>query len=181
MLGPKLARLCTDDFALTAVRDWAKSLSLGAELSVEEWERAGEIEAAFEGMYLMAAADGDLSRDELLLLSASLQAILESTEARGVSRYELGVVLLKLSDIIAGFARALESDGIAARIRHVAGRVKSEPARRLALRMAAGVAFADDFVADGEIRTLDDLALALSFDHETALAELKAVHTALSG
>ncbi|MCC6898291.1 MAG: hypothetical protein IT377_04915, partial [Polyangiaceae bacterium] len=51
--------------------------------------------------------------------------------------------------------------------------------RCLALRLAAGVAFVDDFVATAEMQALDALARALGFDHEDALRELKEAHAAL--
>ena len=176
MLGPKLARLCTDDFAKQAVVDWARSLSMGAELTPEEWARAGEIEAVFEVMYLMAAADGELAKDELLLLSQSLGAIIEACESAGGSRYELSLVLLKLGDIVGRFASALSSEGLDARIGLLPSRLESASARRFALSLAAGVAFVDDFVAEGEMHALDRVAKALGFDHDDALRVLREAH-----
>lgn len=150
-----------------------------AELTPEEWARAGEIEAVFEVMYLMASADGELGKDELLLLTASVQAIIEAGEKSGGSRYELGVVLLKLGDIIQRFGGSLEREGMDARIASMPSRLVGAPARRLALGLAAGVAFVDDFVAHGEMKTLDQLAEALGFDHEDALRVLREAHAAL--
>ncbi len=179
MLGPKLARLCTDDFARQAVSRWAKSLAMGAELSPEEWALAAEIEAVFEVMYLMAAADGELGKDELLLLSQSLEAIITASEREGGSRFELGLPLLKLGEILGRFSGALAAEGLAARIESVSERLSSESSRRFALSLAAGVAFVDDFVAEGEMQTLDRLASALGFHHDDALRVLREAHEAL--
>ncbi|GMV13881.1 MAG: hypothetical protein AMXMBFR56_21050 [Polyangiaceae bacterium] len=180
MLGPKLARLSADDFARRAVSCWAKSLAMGAELAPEERALAVEMEAVFEVMYLMAAADGELGKDELLLLSQSLEAIITASESAGGSRFELGLPLLKLGEILGRFGSALSADGLKARVASVAERLGSESSRRLALSLAAGVAFVDDFVADGEMRALDRLARALGFDHEDALRVLREAHGALS-
>lgn len=179
MLGPKLARLCADQSARQAVAVWARSLSSGAELTPEEWALASEIEAVFEVMYLMAAADGQLAQEELLLLTQSLEAIISAAEGAGGSRFELGLPLLRLDSILSRFASSLASAGLPARIERVAERLASGSARRLALSLAAGVAFVDDFVAEGEMRTLDQLAAALGFGHDDALRVLREAHEAL--
>jgi len=152
---------------------------MGAELTPEEWARAGEMEAVFEVMYLMAAADGEPSKDELLLLSQSLAAMITAAEGGGGSRFELGLPLLKLGEIVARFARKLEEAPLASRLEDVGRRLESPAARRLALSLAGGVAFVDDFVAEGEMHTLDRLAATLGFDHEDSLRVLREAHQVL--
>jgi hypothetical protein len=180
MLGPKLAGLCKDDFADGAIVHWARSLATGAELTPEEWAVASEVEAVFECMYLMAAADGDLGKDELLLLSQTLEAIISSSERAGGSRFELTLPLLKLGETLDRFSGLLAEHGLPRRIESVARRLVSAKSRALALSLAAGVAFVDDFVAEGEMESLDGLARALGFDHGDALRVLREAHTALA-
>lgn len=180
MLGPKLAGLCKDDFARGAIVLWARSLATGAELTPEEWSLATEVEAVFESMYLMAAADGDLGKDELLLLSQTLEAIITDCERAGSSRFELTLPLLKLGETLDRFAGLLTEQGLPRRIESVARRLASADGRAMALSLAAAVAFVDDFVAQGEMESLDGLARALGFDHADALRVLREAHTALS-
>lgn len=179
MLGPRLAKLVTDDHAKVAIVGWAKSFVRVGDLNEVERDHAREVEAAFEAMYLMANADGDLAQDELALLSASLGSMVEACEGAGASRSELGLPVLKLGELISRFERRLAAEGMPARWRSVAERLVSVPSRRLAYRLAAGVAFADDFVAHGEVEALDALGEALGFAKDEALATLKEVHTAL--
>lgn len=180
MLGPRLALLCTGDFAEQAIALWAKSLAMGAELTTEEWAVAGELEAVFEAMYLMATADGELARDELLLLSQSLGAIISAGERRGGRRLELTLPLLKLGEVVERFSTALAASGLALRLEDVGRRLTSPESRDLALRLAAGVAFVDDFVAAGEMDALDTLARTLGFNHDDALRVLREAHAALA-
>ncbi|MBI3202575.1 MAG: hypothetical protein HYZ29_13625 [Myxococcales bacterium] len=179
MLGQRLALLSTGEFPERAIALWARSLAIGAELSVEEWATAGELEAVFESMYLMAVADGEIARDEVLLLTQSLEAIISASERHGGSRFELTLPLLKLGEVLERFSSAVATSGVASRIDDVARRLVSAESRCLALRLAAGVAFVDDFVATAEMQALDALARALGFDHEDALRELKEAHAAL--
>lgn len=179
MLGPKLARLCSDEVSSRAVAVWARSLSMGAELTPEEWALASEMEAVFEVMYVMAAADGDLAEDELALLSQSLAAIIQASEERGASRFEVTLPLLKLGEILGRFESLLAQGGPSERLESVGRRILTRDGRRLALSLAAGVAFVDDFVAEGEMKTLDELARVLGLGHEEALATLREAQRAL--
>ena len=179
MLGPRLAKLVTDDYAMSAVVSWARSFVRTGDLNETERDQAREVEAAIEAMYLMATADGELAQAELALLSASVGAMVEACEGTGASRSELGLPVLKLGELIGRFERRLAAEGLPARWRSVTERLVSLPSRRLAFRLAAGVAFADDFVAHGEVESLDALAEALGFAKDEALSTLKEVHTAL--
>ncbi len=180
MLGPRLAQLVTDDHARRALVAYARSLVSGAELDPSERARADELRGALEAMYLMAAADGEIGTEELVLLTSSVQAMLESAEGRGLSRLELGLPLLKLDREVARCAEALEKDGLSPRLAEVARAITTPEARRLAFRLAAGVAFADDFVAHGEAEALDAFGDALGLSQDEQLGLLKEVHAALA-
>ncbi len=178
MLGSELKKLVASDHARRAAIAYARSLSLSG-ASGDEVSLARELEGAIEGMYLMAAADGDVADDELLQLTASIQSILEASEQEGGSRAELGLPLLRLDRELSKFREALERDGLEARIQSVGERVQSDEGRALAYRLAAGVAFVDDFVADEESDALSRLGNALSLSQERTLVLMQEVHRAL--
>lgn len=179
MLGPKLASLVTDDYSRRAGAAYARSLVSGVELSEDDDTLSRELEAAIEAMYLMATADGKLGDDEMLLLSSSLQHILESCCEPSLSATELSLPMFKLSDTMGRFARALESEDIDTRIASVGRRLKTEAARRMAFRLAAGVAFVDELVEGDEVAALDTLGAALGFSSREQLDMLREVLTIL--
>jgi tellurite resistance protein len=179
MLGPDLARLVTDEYAQRAGAAYARSLVTGAEVSEGEWALARELEAVLEAMYLMASSDGELASDELMLLSSSMQAIVESSAKGVLSRAELALPALRLTETLGRFARSLSTEGLDTRISAVARRLKNDAAKRLAFRLAGGVAFVDDVVRPDEVAALDILGAALGFSSSEQLALLKEVHAAL--
>jgi hypothetical protein len=173
-----LRKLVTGEHARRAALAYARSLS-SAGASPAESESAGELEAAIEAMYLMAAADGDVANDELIQLTASIQGILEASEADGGSRSELGLPLLRLDRELARFKEGLEIDGLDARIANLAPRLVTDEGRRLTYRLAVAVAFVDDFVADAENHALTALARALDFGEDETLRLMQEVHATL--
>lgn len=180
MLGSELKKLLTGEHARRAAVAYARSLSSSG-ASPAESEMAGELEAAIEAMYLMAAADGELANDELIQLTASIQSILEASEADGGSRMELGLPLLRLDRELARFKEGLEIDGLDARIANLAPRLVTDEGRALTYRLAVAVAFVDDFVADAENHALSELAKALDFSDERTLELMHEVHATLGG
>lgn len=178
MLGAELKKLVTGEHARRAALAYARSLSSSG-AGPNESGLAAELEAAIEAMYLMAAADGEVANDELIQLTASIQAILEASEADGGSRMELGLPLLRLDRELARFKEGLEIDGIDARIQSVGERLTTDEGRALAYRLAVAVAFIDDFVADAENHALAQLAHALGFSEDRTLELMKEVHATL--
>jgi len=178
VLGPELKKLVTGEHARRAALAYARSLSSSG-AGPDESGLAAELEAAIEAMYLMAAADGEVANDELIQLTASIQGILEASEADGGSRMELGLPLLRLDREIARFKEGLEIDGIDARIQSVGERLTTDEGRSLAYRLAVAVAFIDDFVADAENHALSQLARALGFSEDKTLELMKEVHATL--
>lgn len=179
-MGPELRRLLTGEHSRRAALAYARSLSSSG-VSPAESELAGEFEAAIEGMYLMAAADGDVANDELIQLTASIQSILEASEADGGSRVELGLPLLRLDRELSRFKEGLEIDGLDARISNLAPRLVTDEGRELAYRLAVAVAFVDDFVADAESHALSLLARELGLPEDRTLALMQEVHATLGG
>jgi hypothetical protein len=178
VIGPRLTLLVSDGYAKRAVTAYARSLGV-SELGAEERALARELEAAFEAMYLMAAADGDVAPDELMLLSASLQAMVDSVADGELGRAEASLPVFKLNQALERFALELERDGLDTRLAAVASALASPDARRLAFRLAAGVAFVDDFVAHSEAEALDALGESMGLSKDDALELLREVHAAL--
>ncbi len=177
MLGERLAELIRSGSHEAAVRAYAKSLSQ-APLSEAERHLAQETEACIECMYLMAAADGEVASNERLQLSASVRAMIEPFDAGGAA--ELALPLLKLNEKIDEFSGLLTEQGLERRIASVAERLETPEARCLAFCLAAAVAFVDDFVAAGEVTTIDDFARALGLGPDESQYLLREVHDRLS-
>lgn len=177
MLGDRLAELIRSGSHEGAVRAYAKSLG-PLPLSDEELALASQTEACIEGMYLMAAADGQVENQERMQLSASVRAMLEPFEGGGGA--ELGLPLLKLNEAVERFAGDLEREGMERRIQNVAARLGTPEARCLAFCLAAAVAFVDDFVAAGEATAIDDFARALGLGADESQYLLREVHERLA-
>jgi hypothetical protein len=124
-----------------------------ANVSPEDIDRAAEFEATVEGMFLMAAVDGDISEQELAQLAASVDAFADM--AGHSVRIDPGPLLSQMRD-------ALEKDGWNQRLVAVASRLRDPEARAFAFRLAAGVAFVDDFVAHSEAAALEAFASAFA-------------------
>lgn len=114
--------------------------------------KAAEFEATIEAMFLMAAVDGDLSKEELAQLAASVDAFaaLDGPAAKAVDAGKL----------LVDFNEKLEQDGWNKRLAAVAARLSDREARAFAFRLAAGVAFVDDHVAHAEAAALEAMASA---------------------
>jgi len=175
VLGSKLVELVSDGYSRRAGSAYARSLVSGAELSDEEDALARELEAALEGMYLMATADGDLAADEIMLLSSTLRDILETCVGEQASSAELGLPMLKLNETLEKFGRSLATEGLDARIASVARRIKAPAGKSLAFRLAGGVAFVDHVVEPGEVASLDQLGDALGFSSREQLELLREI------
>lgn len=105
-----------------------------------------------EGAFLLAAADGDLSEDEELALSETLREI-----TGGMFEPEEFVQMLHT------FEEALEEDGLAERLKALAGSLPDEPARRAVLSFAVLVALCDHHLADTEWKALQAMGAAFGF------------------
>ena len=121
-------------------------------LSNEQRALAYEFEATIEAMFLMAAVDGEISKQEMGQLAGSVQAIIDI--APSGKRVNLEDTLVQLN-------KKLEKEGWKSRLDEVARRLQSDEARSFAFRLAAGVAFIDDHVAHAEAAAIDGLAAAL--------------------
>jgi hypothetical protein len=152
VLDARLQKLAGGLSARDAARAYARSRGGKELLSEAERAQAEEFEATIEAMFLMAAVDGEVAREEVDQLAASIQAICDTTGA--THAMELGSTLTELN------AR-LARDGWKARLDAVVGRLKTPEARAFAFRLAAGVAFVDDNVAHAEAAAIDAFSAAL--------------------
>ncbi len=171
VLDARLRKLATGVSAAEAAEAHAKSMRPGELLSAVEQAQAVEFEATLEAMFLMAAVDGNVSREELEQLAASFQAIVDMHNVKG----------LDLSGLLENFNEKLARDGWRARLEKVGARVSDADARGFAFRLAAGVAFVDDHVAHAEAAAIEALARAFDLTPADSQAILQEVHDELFG
>jgi len=128
-----------------------------------------ESEAIVEIMFLMAAVDGDISKQEIQQLHASIEAI-----------RDMGAIPdIDVEPLLKSFSDDLDEEGWSLRLKEAAARVRAPDARAFAFRLAAGVAFVDDFVAHAEAAAIDSLATAFELDKDEAQSILREVHETL--
>jgi hypothetical protein len=171
VLDPRLKKLATGVSAKEAARAHAKSLLPGEALSDAEHVMAEEFRATIEAMFLMAAVDGEISREETDQLGASIQAIVDMHALEG----------LKLERTLEDLSEKLGREGWHARLESVASRIRSEEGKAFAFRLAAGVAFVDDHVAHAEAAAIDALAAKLRLADEESNQILREVQEDLFG
>jgi hypothetical protein len=157
VLDVRLQKLAGGLSSRDAARAYIRSLKGKDLLGAAERAQAEEFEATIEAMFLMAAVDGEIAREEVDQLAASIQAICDVTES--THAMELGATLAELN------AR-LARDGWKARLDSVARRLTTPEARAFAFRLAAGVAFVDDNVAHAEAAAIDAFSAALGLPLE---------------
>lgn len=170
VLDTRLRKLATGVTAGEAANASAKSMR-SSELAGRGEQQAAELEATLEAMFLMAAVDGSVQREELEQLSASFQAIVDMFHVKG----------LDLQLLLDSFNEKLARDGWRARLDAVARRIPSADARSFAFRLAAGVAFVDDHVAHAEAAAIEALAGAFGLPREETQEILSEVHDELFG
>jgi hypothetical protein len=128
-----------------------------------------ELRATIEVMFLMAAVDGDVSEVELNQLRASVEAIVDIQAVRG----------LALDELVEQLRERLAAEGWKRRLTEAAARIHTEEGKAFAFRLAAAVAFIDDFVAHAEAAAIDSLANALDLPRHVAEELLRDVHETL--
>jgi len=111
--------------------DKLKAMSEGAGLG----DGGSDASSILEAMFLMAAADGEVSPEEMQRFADSMDAIVE-----GASEADLEGMLAEMSAL-------LEEEGWERRSRAVAKALNGKPAAEIAFRLATAVAFVDDSVA----------------------------------
>lgn len=169
VLDARLKRIAGGISAAKAARAFAQSLEAGDSLSDLERQQAEEFEATVEAMFLMAAADDNVARDELRQLGASIEAIADQNVFDR----------LELDRLLSEFDRALARDGLEARLAEVSRRITTDDARAYAFRLAAGVAFVDDVVEHTEAAAIEALAQALQIDADESQQVLREVYAEL--
>lgn len=171
VLDTRLKKLATGVSAQQAARAHAKSLVPGESLSDIEQAMAEEFRATIEAMFLMAAVDGEISKEETDQLAASIQAVVDMH----------AIDDLKLDETLEELNQKLARDGWHARLEAVARRITTDEGKAFAFRLAAGVAFVDDHVAHAEAAAIDAFAGKLGLDDEESNAILREVQADLFG
>ena len=162
---------------LARLRDQLKATGQRASIVASSAQSvdAAHVEAEYgplcEAMYLMMAADGEVSADEREVLRGALRNLSSSAlrSADIESLLELAV-------------RNVEAEGREARLDAVASELAEDKGRaEVAFVLATAIAFADNAIADSENETLSSLAEALGIDEERAEALLDQVEEDLAG
>lgn len=171
VLDARLKQLATGISAAKAAKAFARSMDASEKLSPLEVQQADEFKATLEGMFLMAAVDGEVSPEEIGQLRASLEAIVDM---HAMDKLELQPLLDDLN-------AQLEKDGWKARLTDVARRLPTDDAKAYAFRLAAGVAFVDDNVEHAEAAAIDAFAAAMGIGAEESQEILREVVGELFG
>jgi len=100
---------------------------------------AQSLSGVAEAGFLMAAADGEISEEELLVVAAVVAGALDGQVTED-----------QLMDIFEACDNALENDGWEARAEVMASHIEGDEARQLALFTAAAVLIADDSFTEGD-------------------------------
>ncbi len=124
-------------------------------LELEERALAGMVDAGI----LMAAADGNIHPDEIVVVSDVIDGFFEGN-----------VSSERIRSMVDSSIAALQSDGFDARLNALVSDLPSDERRELALMGAGTVMLADGEYYEGsdEDETYDDLATALRIDPERA-------------
>ncbi len=128
-----------------------------------------EASSILEAMFLMAAADGEVSPEEMQRFADSIDAIVE-----GASEADIEGMLSEMRAL-------LEEEGWERRSRAVAKALKGKPSAEIAFRLATAVAFVDDSVAPEESDALDEMAMAMDISTDRAHEIMSDVHRELFG
>lgn len=155
--------------ALDAADAFVRAREDPTSVSPRDRDRAAEFEATVEAMFLMAAVDGDLSKEELAQLAASVDAFAATGDAN-----------LDAGSLLVTFNAKLEAEGWNKRLASVAKRLRDPESRAFAFRLAAGVAFVDAVVKHAEAAALEAFASALQISSEESQEIMYDVREALS-
>jgi hypothetical protein len=153
-----------------AIDSYMQELAGKGEVEDTEVALEGELLAIVELMFLMAAVDGEISEDELGQLRSSLEALADIRDAE-----------LAIDKTLDELAEKLADEGWKRRLEDAAGRIRTPEAKAFAFRLAAGVAFVDDFVAHAEAAAIDSVARALALPKDESQAIMREVHETLFG
>ena len=164
-LDERLQKIATGISVTDAIDAYMQEQSASRESTVSE-----ELLAVVEIVFLMAAVDGEVSDEELRELSASIEALADMKAST-----------LELEETLVELGQKLEAEGWKRRLEDACSRIHTPDARAFAFRLAAGVAFVDDFVANAEAAAIDTLAGALGLEKAASQAILRDVHEALFG
>ena len=170
-LDARLRKLAQGVSAGEAAHGLPRSLRPGQMTDGAGQEQVAEFEATLEAMFLMAAVDGIIQKEEVEQLAASFQAIVDMYHVKG----------LELQSLLDKFNEKLARDGWRARLEAVAQRITSPDSRAFAFRLAAGVAFVDDHVAHAEAAAIEALSGALGLAKDESQEILDDVHGELFG
>lgn len=124
-------------------------------LELEERALAGMVDAGI----LMAAADGNIHPDEIVVVSDVIDGFFEGNVSTDVIR-----------SMVDRSIESLQRDGFEKRLAALAGDLPNDELRELALMVAGTVMLADGEFHEGgdEDETYDDIAEALRIDPERA-------------
>jgi hypothetical protein len=169
--GDRIKKIATGVSVSDAIDAYMQELADGGEELDREEAKTRELLAIVEVMFLMAAVDGEVQDDEIAQLRASVEAL---ADMREIPKIRIEKTLDELNEKLA-------ADGWKKRLEEASAELRTPDARAFAFRLAAGVAFVDDFVAHAEAAAIDSLAKALALEKADSQAILREVHETLFG
>ena len=141
---------------------------LAAALAAAE-EAGTDRGAVLEAMFLMAAADGEVSEVEIAQFASRCGPLVGE-----VAPSEVEGMFLE-------WGAALEEEGWERRVRSVGKALVGTPLAEVAFRAAVAVALADDYVVGAESHAMDVLAEALGIGLDEAHGVVREVYDELFG
>ena len=172
-LDDKLGELATGMSVSDAIESYLARLADvggGPPVSAATAARA-QSEAIVEIMFLLAAVDGEVADVELEQLRKSVRELSGLDVLTG----------LDADVLVTTLEGRLEAEGWSARMHAATDAITAPDARRLAYRLAAGVAFVDDRVEAAEAVALDSLGKTFELAPDESLAILSEVQKTLFG
>lgn len=127
-------------------------------LPPEEAAAVRSVDPVVETMFLMMAADGALTEDEVTVIRGAVRELTENY-----------VRSATLNSMLRHYEKLLAEQGREERIADVAQRLRDDPAgAESAFVLAAAVAFADEKIEDAENEMLNEFADAVGISEERA-------------
>ncbi|MEI8254566.1 MAG: tellurite resistance TerB family protein [Deltaproteobacteria bacterium] len=163
--GGDLLKLGAAAIARRSLRDDGDE-NLRTTLDGTEGQGLQQLLAMFEAVFLVAAADGKLVREE----SDELASMLVELTGRSVPYAEI-------ERLIERCAEALETEDYDGRAQAIAAHLEDGPSRRTAFVMAVGMAYVDGEVQEEERDVFELLASTLGIPNDEAAALLESTRS----
>jgi tellurite resistance protein len=136
-----------------------------------EMDQAAQLNAALEAAFLIAAADEELSDEELAALSRSAAALFGTSDETSSNSYresseKTTIPQETINAALESFCDLLDEQGYAKRYEYIASVLQSDEQRQHAFMIAVDLAMSDGKVPEEENTVIQELAKAFGFNAE---------------